>query len=72
MEEPVRSVRDLVNENKAASEAMQALLLRQGVFVTPSLGLLSVAHTESDLDQVADAFQGSFAALRSVGVFDSA
>ena len=72
VEEPVRSVRDLVDENKAASGAMQALLLRRGVFVTPSLGLLSAAHTESDLDEIAEAFQGSFAVLRSVGVFDSA
>jgi glutamate-1-semialdehyde aminotransferase len=72
VEEPVRSVRDLVDENKAASGAMQALLLRRGVFVTPSLGLLSAAHIESDLDEIAEAFQGSFAVLRSVGVFDSA
>jgi glutamate-1-semialdehyde 2,1-aminomutase len=70
VERPVSSVRDLVDENKEAYEAMQALLLRRGVFVSPSFGLVSAAHTDDDVDQIAEAYQGSFRDLKSAGLID--
>ena len=68
VEGPVRSVRDLVGENKPAYEAMQALLLRRGVFISPSFGVLSAAHTADDIEAVAKAYRGSFDDLRRAGL----
>ena len=70
VEGTVHSVRDLVFENKPAYEAMQALLLRRGVFVSPSFGVLSAAHTADDVEAIAEAYRGSFDDLRRAGLVD--
>ena len=66
----VRSVRDLVPENGPAYGAMQALLLRRGVFVSPSFGVLSAAHTSDDVGEIVDAYRESFEDLRQAQIID--
>jgi glutamate-1-semialdehyde 2,1-aminomutase len=68
----VRSVRDLVAENKVAYAAMQALLLRHGVFVSPSFGVFSAAHSTEDVAEIVAAYRGAFDDLERTGLLDSA
>lgn len=71
VEGPIRSVRDLVGENRDAFAAMQAMLLRCGVFVSPSFGVLSAAHSDDDIAAVLDAYRSSLIDLRTAGMFAS-
>ena len=70
VEHHVRSVRDLVGENRPAYEAMQALLLRRGVFVSPSFGVFSAAHCTDEVNAIVEAYRGSFGDLRDAGLIE--
>lgn len=62
------SVRDLSPGSAAARTMLQAYLLAEGVFVSPTFGVLSAAHTANDISKVVEAYGRAFQAMKSDGV----
>jgi glutamate-1-semialdehyde 2,1-aminomutase len=66
---PVRSVRDLVGENRRAYAELFPRLARRGVFVPNThFGLLSAAHTDDDLQRIVDAHEAALCEMREIGL----
>jgi glutamate-1-semialdehyde 2,1-aminomutase len=65
----VRSVRDLVGENRRAYAELFPRLARRGMFVPNThFGLLSAAHTDDDLQRIVDAHEGALSEMREIGL----
>lgn len=65
----VKSVRDVVNENKAAVRALYPHLAKYGLFIPHGhFALVSAAHTAEDVDLIIDAYRQSFRDMRAGGL----
>lgn len=67
----VRSVRDLADLDPRTRTLLQSYLLAEGVFVSPTFGVLSAAHTEADVDAVVAAYGRALSAMVEDGVLES-
>ena len=66
---PVKSARDLVDQNLAAAQAFYPQLLLEGVFIPNiHMGFISAAHSEEDVDQIITAHINSLRALKKAGL----
>lgn len=62
----VNSARDLVNENKAATQALYPHLAKYGLFIPQGhFALVSAAHTEADVAFITAAYRHAFRDLRA-------
>jgi glutamate-1-semialdehyde aminotransferase len=64
----VRSVRDLAGANLRARSLLQAYLLAEGVFISPSFGVISAAHTREDVEAVVEAHHAAFERMKADGI----
>jgi glutamate-1-semialdehyde 2,1-aminomutase len=65
---PIRSVRDIPPGNGRLRSLLQAYLLAEGVFVSPSFGVLSMAHTSDDVERIVTAHHNALAAMKADAV----
>jgi glutamate-1-semialdehyde 2,1-aminomutase len=72
-ERPPSNIRDQAQANVAASRALAAYLLLEGILVSAPMHLafLSTAHTDADVDAVIDAHRRAFARMKDDGWLDS-
>jgi glutamate-1-semialdehyde 2,1-aminomutase len=68
---PVRSARDLQHADGRARALLQAYLLAEGVFVSPTFGVLSAAHTDADIDRAVEAYSAALSRMQADGVLTS-
>jgi glutamate-1-semialdehyde aminotransferase len=62
----VKSVRDLVNENKAAAAELYPHLAKYGLFIPHGhFALVSAAHSDGDVQLITEAYRQTFADLRA-------
>jgi glutamate-1-semialdehyde 2,1-aminomutase len=66
---PVRHVRDLHRENRAAAAALGLLYRKNGVHITPSHGFVSTAHTDEDAARLITTYREAMQELREKGVW---
>ncbi|HXW01110.1 MAG TPA: aspartate aminotransferase family protein [Anaerolineae bacterium] len=65
----VRSVRDLAQENVAAMRVLYLHLAKYGVFIPQAhFALISAAHTDAEVELIAEAYRHSFGNLRAAGL----
>jgi glutamate-1-semialdehyde 2,1-aminomutase len=62
----VQSIRDLVDENKAAVRALYPHLAAHGLFIPHAhFALVSAAHTDEDVELIGEAYRQAFRDLRA-------
>ncbi len=69
LREPVNSVRDLRQGNRAASTGLGLLYRKRGLHITPSHGFISAAHTDEDITLLIEIYQTAMEELRAQGVW---